>query len=61
MYWIQGVGLVWVFGFSIRAYFVATTGNEKTAIDIAASSLLYGFAAALAFSLLWGLIETFMK
>lgn len=61
MCWIQGAGLVWVLGFSIRAYFVATTGNEKAAIEIAASSLLYGFAAALVFGLLWDIIKTFVK
>jgi hypothetical protein len=55
MYWIQGIGGLWVLAFTIRAHRIASKGNEKEAVGVAGTALLYGFLVASAIGLLWSI------
>ena len=61
MYWVLGIGAIWVTGFAARAFVLADRGDHRGAVSLVSSTLLYGFAFALSAALIEGVLGSLWK
>ncbi len=60
MYWVLGIGSLWVLGFAGRATCLANRGEERAAIGIAAKTLPYALLALLIGQIAWVIVGSLL-